>query len=352
MWYEDTCRSVGLDILVDELETLIEKDKFTKGLLSPHVLERFSGISSLSLCQRQLLGFQPWAASFEITMARQKDELLEDVRETLKDWTPFTKMIDAAGLAGMGNPTDGRFYYPVDKRRTRETTAAMQQAEAKLDAFWRRVDTIYTDKNGLFPHPAVRNLLSNERILSRTPGWVDDGPAPPTLGTSDTEKGHLPLSQMHFELERRTQEIIQPDGDSLAHRPKSKLRGTTRLPHVAAVLADDAPSHGPNVQPTFAVDKRALRVFSTVFYAPCRTSQPGEVAWTDFLHAMASTGFSAEKLYGSVWQFTPRALDIERGIQFHEPHPQGKIPFRMARRYGRRLNRAYGWHGGMFRLEN
>ncbi|ROV86853.1 hypothetical protein VMCG_10877 [Cytospora schulzeri] len=71
----------------------------------------------------------------------------------------------------------------------------------------------------------------------------------------------------------------------------------------------------------------------------------------DFLHALTCTGFTAEKLYGSVWQFRPTALDVERSIQFHQPHPRGKIPLRIARRHGRRLNRAYGWFGGMFVLK-
>jgi hypothetical protein len=65
---------------------------------------------------------------------------------------------------------------------------------------------------------------------------------------------------------------------------------------------------------------------------------------------MGTTAFTVEKLYGSVWQFTPRNLDVERSIQFHEPHPIAKIPFLVARRIGRRLNRAYGWHGQMFAL--
>lgn len=80
------------------------------------------------------------------------------------------------------------------------------------------------------------------------------------------------------------------------------------------------------------------------------TSTPGEVTWNDFLHAMASTGFAAEKLYGPVWQFSPTNLDINRSIWFHEPHPHGKIPFTVARRHGRTLNRAYGWFGDMFVL--
>jgi len=59
-----------------------------------------------------------------------------------------------------------------------------------------------------------------------------------------------------------------------------------------------------------AVDARSLRVFRQPFFNPGVTSSPGEIPWHDFVHAMTSTGlFSAEKLYGSVWQF--QRLDAE-----------------------------------------
>lgn len=92
-------------------------------------------------------------------------------------------------------------------------------------------------------------------------------------------------------------------------------------------------------------------MFRTLFFDPEVTSTPGLIPWNDFLYAMAATGFKIEKLYGSVWQFTPTKLDVERGIHFHEPHHMGKTPFETARRHGRRLTRAYGWHGGMFVLK-
>ncbi|OIW24956.1 hypothetical protein CONLIGDRAFT_565451, partial [Coniochaeta ligniaria NRRL 30616] len=63
---------------------------------------------------------------------------------------------------------------------------------------------------------------------------------------------------------------------------------------------------------------------------------------------MTATGFLARKLYDSVWQFRPTTLDVDRPILFHESHPNPKIPFTVARRFGRRLNRAYGWDGDMF----
>ncbi|KAK5716184.1 hypothetical protein LTR15_010010 [Elasticomyces elasticus] len=58
-----------------------------------------------------------------------------------------------------------------------------------------------------------------------------------------------------------------------------------------------------------------------------------------------------EKLYGSVWQFQPIDLDVESSIQFHEPHPAPKLAYIIARRFGRRLERTYGWNGGMFELK-
>ncbi|KAG6362222.1 hypothetical protein INS49_010452 [Diaporthe citri] len=43
-------------------------------------------------------------------------------------------------------------------------------------------------------------------------------------------------------------------------------------------------------------------------------------------------------------QFRPVPLDVNRNVQFHEPHPRGKVPFPAAPRLGRRLNRAYEWN--------
>jgi hypothetical protein len=63
-------------------------------------------------------------------------------------------------------------------------------------------------------------------------------------------------------------------------------------------------------------------------------------------------GFSVEKLVGSAWQFKPHADSLyHHKIQFHQPHPDGEVDLRLARRYGRRLTRAYGWYGDLFKLK-
>ncbi|KAK3079093.1 hypothetical protein LTS18_005757, partial [Coniosporium uncinatum] len=66
------------------------------------------------------------------------------------------------------------------------------------------------------------------------------------------------------------------------------------------------------------------------------------------IEAMRLAEANLDSFYRSVWQLVPTKLDAERPIQFHEPHPGGKIPFTTARRHGRRLKRAYGWHREMF----
>jgi hypothetical protein len=54
--------------------------------------------------------------------------------------------------------------------------------------------------------------------------------------------------------------------------------------------------------------------------------------------------------HGSIWHFAPTGKDDNRPIQFHEPHPSGKLSLVQVRRYGRRLGRTYGWTGEMFVL--
>ena len=137
---------------------------------------------------------------------------------------------------------------------------------------------------------------------------------------------------------------------SIFEEPKVKMktRGVPRPP-LSTITNTQCPTVEPDIQPVFEVSERALKVFSILFYTQSSEAENiGEVAWSDFLHAMSSVGFAVEKLYGSVWQFTPAELDVDRSIQFHEPHPTSKIPSTVAKRHGRRLNRAYGWHGGMF----
>ena len=335
----------GLNVLMDELERILTSSVKAKNLISSWITEKISDLAVLSHCIHQIELYQPWAASFETEMAGKQEDLELDLQRTQKAFGEyFTASVDRS-LVSLGAPHDGRFRYPADKRRTRENTEAMQLAEKNLDKFWCEFDRQF--KSVYASSPRVRCLLS-QRILERTPAWVEpvESSRSAKAYTIDVEAEPLVkrLSELNFDLERRSERTIGRDSPST--KSKIKTRGiSSAQPLTVSTIATE---NQLDRQPNFQIDKRALKVFKTIFHSPSVSSQPGEIAWHDFVYALSSTGFLAEKLYGSVWQFTPQRLDVERGIHFHEPHPSGKIPFLVARRHGRRLNRAYGWHGGMF----
>ncbi|CAK1357618.1 uncharacterized protein RHO25_008276 [Cercospora beticola] len=280
-----------------------------------------------------------------------------------KQSRPWYRLRDATKgsadvLARYETPTTERFGYPVDKRRTKETTDAMRLAEQNLDTFWNKVDELVHRNAGDLRNTAVRELMLQPRLLHRTPEWLDpetkqDNNASQAKKNQQVDALCKPLSEIYFDLELRTETSGNDKGVHIAQpRTKPKTRGA---PASTPAPVDDNNNILPeenllDPQPIFEVDNRALKVFKTIFYTPSSGSTPGELPWADFVHAMVATGFKSEKLYGSVWQFSPTKLDVERSIQFHEPHPSGKIPYWIARRHGRRLNRAYGWFGGMFKL--
>jgi hypothetical protein len=164
-------------------------------------------------------------------------------------------------------------------------------------------------KAGDITSTAVWKLLTQPRILQRTEEWVEPvraqekGAALSPLGIPAS---YHPISVTYSGL----------SGRSLATEPKAKTktRGKTQ-PSTATNRT--TPANAPDTQPAFSVDARALKVFWTLFFNPAVTSIPGEVPWNDFLHALASVGFETMKLYGSVWQFRPRNLDVERNILFY-----------------------------------
>ncbi|KAK5113289.1 hypothetical protein LTR85_010906 [Meristemomyces frigidus] len=204
---------------------------------------------------------------------------------------------------------------------------------------------------------AVRTVLSQPRSVERTPDWIE----PTKVGKDAKSDGRVdavtkPLSELYFDLEKRTEATVDRSSTDKSSAIKTKTRGIGAQSddRNAAGQQETLLSAVPDQQPILAVDARALKVFRTLFYTPSVSATPGEVVLTDSLHAMVSVGFEIEKLYGSVWSFQPTKLDVERSIHFHEPHPSAKMGYRIARRVarrvGRRLERAYGWIGGMFVL--
>ncbi|KAH7230037.1 hypothetical protein BKA59DRAFT_488931 [Fusarium tricinctum] len=301
-------------IVVDELERLLQAEPKADALISAHVAKIIGELAILTQCQKQLELYQPWAQQFDMASADHVDGFEKEFTALQKPMTQLhgaflQKHLDSA--ARVGEPSGGKFTYPYGKRRTKETVDALRQAEANLDMFWAKVDDVTKARVMDFEGTALYRLLSQPRILRRTAQWVEPAKKSERVEPS-LEKDIWALNQPMSNLFLGQSEKMGQDPSSRSVQSKTKVK-----------------TKGVDNQPTFAVDARVLKVFRTLFFNPEVTSTPGSVPWHDFLYSMASTGFRIEKLYGSVWQFSPTSLDVERSIHFHEPHPRVRFLLRL-----------------------
>lgn len=348
LWEDgQTLLLAGLPLIVDERERLLRAEPRANSLVDSTIASIIGDLSIISQCRSQLDLYQPWANSFDhFFYTDWKDKIEAEFSERANPWAQMLNTFKDLSVASrLGEPSQGKFAYPIEKRRSKDNVAALRNAEANLDAFWIKIDELMRsgvkDLNGTATH----RLLCQPRILQRTAEWVEPATTRTWIETSDSGIDALadPFSTLGFHSTSGT----EPSTHALPPKSKVKTKGTPW-----ATAEGEIPTDGTtgDPQPSFAVDTRALKVFRMLFFNPAITSTAGEIPWKDFLHAMASTGFAARKLYGSVWQFRPTALDVEVPILFHEPHPHAKIPFTVARRFGRRLKRTYGWSGDMFAI--
>lgn len=338
------------------VQHLMEKyDKFIDAVPDSHeavsscVAQEVSNLALLSECLRQIHLFQPWAATADIEMRRPhvRDALMaHGTNQGVQIW-PILQFKASGRVRSMGAAI-AKSPYPVSKKRTAANVDSMQKTETLLDQMWNALLKEMEQQHAFTSY--VKNvLLFQGRQLQRTPDWVE--PVKPikktALQTSTTDA----LVQSFGGLNTDDQNNVQKFP---TEKTKIKTRGTAIPQASASTQVQETEEEVQSPVHTIHVDRRALKVFSTLFHTPSSTSNPGEVPWTEFLHAMRSAGFGMEKLQGSAWQFTPhddndsRMVAGTRSIMFHEPHPHSRIPFWHARRHGRRLTRAYGWSGETF----
>jgi hypothetical protein len=344
LWEAPKRHTLGVHAIVEVLEHMLQNNPRAKVMTSAWVVSCLSQLSIVTECLRQLNCFQPWATKIKIAVKERQTELLVDHMSDLAKWYPVlhTSFRDT-GLVVLGKPGI-KFRYPINKRRTRTNVETLRTAEASLDAFWKAADNEFLRQAGTMPSELVEGI-TGERTLQRTPPWKE----PDQAGASPEEVEYLYIP-IPNSLHDPTKQITG-NFDKLAITTNEKLKRHGIVGQETQTQQDNAASDTTeDSQPVFELDQRAHKVFRTLFHSPLSRNQPEDTPWSDFLHAMASTGFSIQKLQGSAWQFTPRGLDVEQPIQFHEPHPTHRLPFTWARRNGRRLARTYGWRGDMFRL--
>lgn len=374
---DDLCKAIGMTNLVDELQRLVNSEA-AKRCISPYIDSIVSELALVCECLHQIELYRPWAemqhdmTEREITAAIVVHAMRS--QNTIDLYHDDNRNDDALG--SLGNPTGGKFVYPVGKRRTRENVEAMRSAEENLDKLWRKFDQdlmaksrqVWDEAYGEAGRPdlpsydltdpyanpvtisVARGVLMQDRTLQRTTVWTE--PEPGVTQTSVTET-YVLFSQPFLDNQKSDDQILRKSSNNpVKTKTKSRKAGSLTIP--APTAEATAPVEESEAAQKLPLNARALKVFKTLFFTPSATSTPGELAWTDFLYAMVSVGLVPEKLYGSVWQFSPdpSRLGVKRSIQFHEPHgTNSKMSYWIARSHGRRLSRAYGWDGSSFALE-
>ncbi|KAK5401060.1 hypothetical protein LTR79_001579 [Exophiala xenobiotica] len=332
LWDANQVFLTQLPNLVDELQRCVDHDPSQKDRMSSCVAGYFSDLALIAQLVRQVKTFFPWAAGLELEMspgsrspgyAKAMEDAATVYRFLREDITP--------NLARNVVPLSRHLHYPIEKAHNVTNVNACRQAEDQLDRLWK-------------PQCEGSRDPSHARMDTSTKSFpaAEQGEENEALGDSFSRLNVEPDKPGKFK------------GPEVSRASKFKTRGPSHPPD-SSDATQPVPDDPTPPFPVFTLPRRAYKVFASLFPTPSNPSQGGEISWTDFLHAMTSIGFAAEKLYGSVWQFTPPdGLDWEntntRGIHIHEPHPVPKMGLGTARRVGRRLERRYGLNAERFAL--
>lgn len=376
MSHPRTRRDFGFHTCVEDIER-IARDPASHKFITKKQAADFSDYAIVSECIRQLELFQPWAATFQASMA-DVDIAYEIESPYVRDVCnnrPFYEWMPSKGTRALGAKLTN-MPYPADKAPTKDNINAMRKAESALDAFWEAALSEYKDfqiaterfSKIMFSGALLEqtpNFFAAERFSKmmfsgnqpeRTPMWVE----PSETGTVTTQAIEQGPFVCPFDGGLGDAQSCSAKVKPVEPRIKVKSRGVARgsktepeAPEPRQQQQEQDPQ--PLVPPQIDVDQRAVKVLEMLFHKNSPGQTQGEIPWADFLYMMHHVGFGVEKLGGSVWQFTPgaslTACGYTRGILFHEPHPRAKIDFVVARRHGRRLARTYGWGEETFKLQ-
>ena len=145
LWDEHQLFLCGLPDVMDELDRLVQSDSRQKERLSSWVAQTISDLAVIAQIRREIGSYHPLLSA---TNEHVTDGMEADFSKSLSKVADLMNNAKGLSLASVGSPSEGRFQYPSDKRRTRETTDTMRKAEFNLDLFWQTVDQHFTGKCG------------------------------------------------------------------------------------------------------------------------------------------------------------------------------------------------------------
>ncbi|KAE9964437.1 hypothetical protein BLS_008369 [Venturia inaequalis] len=345
---------IPLHRVTHHIERVVEAEPGQKDRLTPYVWESLADVEAIEEISRQFRQLcpklaYPWYGGNLHQSKHRKKSADEDVNLEIREMLqPVVNALGSANLTKYGSPIGGAFNYPAEKRSTASHVAQMQSAERRLDALWSHIDATVKEKTGLSLAlgEVIPGLNFSDRELQRTSDW--EPPIRDEVSFSPTgliEPSFL-FGGQHTEDIGLVRYVLSTT------KEKVKTRGINAQVEELALEEQEAPAIDRATTEATTVIKlkaRDLKVFQTLFHQPSQEAVTlGQVKWLDFVHAMASSGFEYQSVGGSAWQFV--SSSGLRAINFHEPHPDHKLRFTVARCMGRRLSRAYGWSSETFIL--
>jgi hypothetical protein len=267
----------GLHALLDEIEHLTLKHPFLTSELSPWAAAEISDLSILAECQQEIHTYQPLAKRIEYGARKHRPYYITKFMDCVKTWRAISTVKFTSGkLARRGDLADKKFYYPTDKKPTREVVELLRSAEHSLDRFWEAVDKHYLKTVKVTPHDLVRNMLTEGRIIYRTPADLE-----PDSPVKRPKKQSLGPYKPFFEnVHEESKQIIGVfDRLTLSAKSKPKTRGSaSATPLEQEAILPATVYEEETQQPVIEVDARAHEVFKALSHTPSMPSRPSEIA--------------------------------------------------------------------------
>jgi hypothetical protein len=199
---------------MDELERFTQSSAEEKAKIWPWVAREVADLGLIAKLRNEVNTYQTWGSGFDHEMMTYDDGLSQLM-------SPLGKVLGNPNLEGkmysdFGAPVEGRFNYPSDKRRTKQTTDKMRQAESNLHLFWSKVDSEYRKKSGKSLNQAHNVFSDGSRPMERTPELVEVRSPAPNSAPDLTQRTSHPMS------------ITEESSDSKFVAPQLKVKPKTR----------------------------------------------------------------------------------------------------------------------------
>lgn len=342
-------KQIGLAEMVSILQCHINENPRQARRLSPFVSRLFAELAFITELSRLLDGLDPWASTLPLKAQElygakpfelPQDIVFGKIRKTLQKHG--NDPVNSARIH-LPIPIKETLNYPIDKAYNERNVNSLRRAEWNLDSFWKQWDCVFYKDIGISLTDLLGSKSKGTRVIHRTLPFcprnvsavsplITNG-LPTTYATHSERPGRYVVEAPRAKIKTRSESYADTDA-------ATEAGSASDLPGADNVLTA--------LTVKFRLKAKHLKVFRSIFHARNSNVHQGELDFKEFRCAMRAIGFGMEKLYGSVWHFTPIKLHVNKSFHVHEPHPDSKFTFVMARNIGRRLTHTYGWTGEDF----